>query len=101
MAQQPLRQETQKAKKSKKLSDEEKARRKEERDRKREEKKREAQREKDKWAQNRQSLLEGREAKSTLASYAGKSSYLHSVGRPAELRGREAVVRQIHQNGGK
>jgi len=69
-----------KAKKSKKLSDEEKARRKEERDRKREEKKREAQREKDKWAQNRQSLLEGREAKSTLASYAGKSSYLHSVG---------------------
>ena len=69
-----------KAKKSKKLSDEEKARRKEERDKKREEKKREAQREKDKWAQNRQSLLEGREAKSTLASYAGKSSYLHSVG---------------------
>jgi hypothetical protein len=69
-----------KAKRSKKLSDEEKARRKEERDRKREEKKREAQREKDKWAQNRQSLLEGREAKSTLSTYAGKSSYLHSVG---------------------
>lgn len=82
--------------KSKKLSDEEKAKRKAERDRKRDEKQRAASDKKAKWARNKQALLEGKEGENMLAAYAGKSWYLHSVSdRPNISEAKLLYVRSI------